>query len=97
MSPVQQRIVIDAVSAEMRGNTTTFVEMAARSYAHHLSAEDLNVMADFYESTAGQRYIAAIGPVQSEIAAVMSQWGQQVLGPRVVQRIQEMVRTPDRS
>jgi hypothetical protein len=52
----------------MLSSKDDWMELYARAYATHLSLEQLNTLAQFYESAAGQRYLAAMPDIMTDYA-----------------------------
>lgn len=96
LTPEQQALVQRVVSEEMRSNPDDLIDMIAETYARRLSASDLNGIADFYESEAGQNLLSAMPTLQTDFAAVGQAWGES-LAPRVRERIEQLSRDDFRS
>jgi hypothetical protein len=94
LTPEQQSAITRAVTDEVHHNPGPLVDMIALSYARHLSAADLNALADFYETEAGQHMLATRSDIQRELLAVGQTWGRQVLGPRIQQRLNDVIQHP---
>lgn len=75
---------------EIRSDPQPVIDMLARDYALHLSADDLNALAAFYESPVGQRYLSALPAIQTETSQASRQWAEQVLVPRLLNRIESL-------
>ncbi len=79
------RIVMD----EMRAASAEFMELMSRVYAGRMSTEDLTVLAEFYESPAGRRYIQTLPSLLNDSFDVSQAWAESVLVPRVTARALE--------
>jgi hypothetical protein len=95
LSAANQRRVLNILSEEMRAEPGPLIEMMAIVYARHLSAEDLNTVADFYETPAGQRLLSAQTPMMAEAMSVGQRWGSEYLLPRVLRRLEELSNAPE--
>lgn len=76
---------------EMQSSQADMVELAAQNYARHLSTEDLNQLADFYESPVGRRYIETLPILLNESMTNGAAYGRNVLAPRLQRRFQELI------
>lgn len=86
-----QRIILE----EVHRDPSSILQMVAIVHARHLSRADLNAAAEFYESEAGQHFLAAqTSPMATELQAVGEHWATDILMPRVLERIEEINRAP---
>jgi hypothetical protein len=76
---------------EMQSSQEDMVELAAQNYAHHLSTEDLNLLADFYESPVGRRYIQTLPSLLNDGMTAGAAYGRDVLSPRLQRRFQDLI------
>lgn len=93
----QTELVMTAVRDELRADPATLVDMVAAIYATRLSVADLNALADFYATPAGQHVLAAMPAIQTDSANAGREWATRVLAPRLAQRIQHMIDHPTSS
>ncbi|MEZ5994722.1 MAG: DUF2059 domain-containing protein [Hyphomonadaceae bacterium] len=93
LTTTQSALVSRVVREEMIADMPQLLDMMAQLYAMHLSAEDLNAAADFYETEAGRHFIAAQPQLTTEGQAIADAWSRQML-PRVAARIEAESRTP---
>ena len=63
-------------------------------YARRLTRDDLERVASFYESPAGQRFIAAAADLAGERAQLSLTWARTVVVPRVTARMKELEAKP---
>lgn len=66
----------DEVVAEM--NVEEIIDLVVPIYQRHLSQEDVDAVADFYASPAGQRFLEAQPAILQESMAVGSAWGEEI-------------------
>ena len=78
----------------MLSSKDDWMELYARAYATHLSLEELNTLAQFYESAAGQRYLAAMPDIISDNVSAGRIHARDVLGPRVQARVAALLAQP---
>jgi hypothetical protein len=84
--------LIDIITEEMRSELSTLMEMSARAYARRFTVADMNAVIAFYESAPGRRFAQATPALMTEMLAVGQAWGAQIVGPRVVARVEELTR-----
>lgn len=87
----QTNLAIRLLLEEMQSSQADMVELAAQNYAHHLSTEDLNELANFYESPVGRRYIQTLPALLNDGMSAGQAYGQNVLGPRLQRHFQELI------
>ena len=82
----------DQMKAEI--DTGALNNRLAPVYARHLTHEDVQGVVAFYESPAGQRYLAAYPSIFTESMQVAGQWSQEVY-ERVQRHIEEAQQNQD--
>lgn len=90
----QVNLVSRVVLEQLQADTPLLIEMMARIYANRLSEADLDAATAFYQSEAGQHFIAQQGQLAQDGAAVGDLWAQRAL-PTVLGRIQALMQTPN--
>jgi len=87
LSDAQIATARDVLTEEMESSVGDLVEIVVQIYANHFTTEQLNALADFYESPAGHAYIAEMPALLHDSIAVSQQWAQTTLEPRVAARM----------
>ncbi|WP_395644493.1 DUF2059 domain-containing protein [Terricaulis sp.] len=90
LNEAQTQVATRLVSEEMLASTDELVELIARVYAIHFPTEDLNALADFYESPLGQRLVTAMPEVMADSGRVSQVFAEQVMAPRMQARIRAL-------
>jgi hypothetical protein len=83
----------DAFMAHARRDTTRLIDMLVPIYASHLSQRDLEELVKFYQSPAGQRFIAAQPGIVQESTQAGQRWGE-MLGRLVGDSLQHAQGNP---
>ena len=59
-------------------NAESLIVLLIPVYQKHLSQADVDAINVFYQSTAGQNFINAQGPIMQDSMMIGQQWGQQI-------------------
>jgi hypothetical protein len=68
----------DAFMAHARRDSTRLIDMLVPIYASHLTQADLEELIKFYQSPAGQRFIAAQPAIVQESQQAGQSWGEMI-------------------
>lgn len=91
LTTAQTSMATNIVTQEAHAAAPDLLKFMAELYARHLSAEDMNAIAAFFESPAGQRYSDQVPAILSESMAIGQAWGRDILAPRVEARVRMLL------
>lgn len=89
--PAQQEEVnkvFDEIQKQFLERRSEVLDKIARLYAAKFTPEEMNALADFYRSTVGKKFIAAMPELAAEAMRIGSDWGQQI-GREAEQKIRD--------